>query len=59
MFEEFLSMLMVVALALGYGACAALIVRNHRIADALFIWALGVAGSMLLASLGSAYVFSF
>jgi hypothetical protein len=58
MFEQLHLMLMVIAFALGYGACAALVVRNYRIADALFIWALGVAASMLLASLGSAYAFS-
>jgi hypothetical protein len=55
MFEDLLLVLMVIALALGYGACAALFVRNHRVADTLLVSALGLAGSMLLASLGSAW----
>jgi hypothetical protein len=43
-------MLMVIALALGSGACAALLFRYHRLADALFVSALVIAGSMLIAS---------
>jgi hypothetical protein len=58
MFEEFLLMLIVVTLVLGFGACAALLVRNYRIADALFVSALVVAGSMLMASFGSLYACS-
>ena len=57
-FENFLSVLTVVALSLGYGACAALRVRNHRIADRLLISALGVAGSVLVATLGWAFAFN-
>jgi hypothetical protein len=56
--EGFLLILTTVALALTYGACIALVVRNDRIGAALFVSALGVAGSMLLVSLASAWAVS-
>jgi aspartate 1-decarboxylase len=45
------------ALTLGYGACAALWLGLNRAADVCLTLALGVAGSMLLSSMGAVCAF--
>jgi hypothetical protein len=55
MLEVFLLILTVMALVLGYASCIAMVLKLYRAADALIACAWGLAGSMLLASLVSAY----
>jgi hypothetical protein len=47
--------LILLIFVLGYGACAALVLRMYRTADVLIVLALSSAGSMLLTSVGSAF----
>lgn len=55
MLAEILPALAAMAFALGYGACGALWMNLHRTADVLLTSALGIAGSMLLVSVASAF----